>query len=48
MPTYDLVLNNGRVIDPASETDHVTNMGISTGTIQAITNSPIEGREEIN
>ena len=48
MPIYDLVLNNGRVIDPASETDNVTNLGISTGTIQAITNNPIEGREEIN
>lgn len=48
MPTYDLVLNSGRVIDPASETDHVTNVGISAGTIQAITNSPIQGREEIN
>ena len=48
MPTYDLVLNSGRIIDPVSETDHVTNVGISAGTIQAITNSPIQGREEIN
>jgi hypothetical protein len=32
--TYDLVIRNGRVIDPESRTDAVRNLGISNGVIK--------------
>jgi len=31
---YDLVILNGRVIDPESRSDAVRNLGISNGTIK--------------
>jgi N-acyl-D-aspartate/D-glutamate deacylase len=40
---YDIVILNGRVIDPASNLDAVRNLGISNGTIKAISRSKLEG-----
>ena len=48
MPTYDIVLTGGRVMDPASERDEIASVGISDGTIQAIANEPLEGRDSID
>jgi len=46
--TYDLVINNGRVMDPETMLDSVANVGISDGRIQVITQERITGRETIN
>ena len=48
MPTFDIVLTGGRVMDPGSDRDEVANVGISDGTIQAITNEPLEGLDTID
>jgi len=45
---YDLVIGNGRVFDPESNLDAVRNLGISRGTIQAVSPSPLEGRTIID
>jgi N-acyl-D-aspartate/D-glutamate deacylase len=47
-PAYDLVILNGRVIDPESRTDAVRNLGISNGTIKAITSNKLTGRTIID
>lgn len=41
---YDVVILNGRVIDPESTLDAVRNLGISRGAIKAITESQLNGR----
>lgn len=46
--TYDVVILNGRVIDPESRLDAVRNVGISAGTIKAITTAPLSGRTIID
>ena len=46
--SFDLVILNGRVIDPASRTDAVRNLGISNGTIRAISQNKLTGRVEID
>lgn len=48
MAVYDIVLTNGRVMDPESETDRVANVGITDGTIQAITGESLEGNDSID
>ena len=48
MSVFEIVLNGGRVIDPESGRDEVANVGISGGTIQAVTNEPLEGRDSID
>ncbi len=45
---FDLVILNGRVIDPESRTDAVRNLGISNGTIKAITTNKLAGRDVID
>jgi N-acyl-D-aspartate/D-glutamate deacylase len=45
---YDLVILNGRVIDPESKTDAVRNLGISNGVIRAITSNKLQGRTVID
>ena len=45
---YDLVILNGRVIDPESRTDAVRNLGISNGTIKTISNDKLTGRTVID
>ena len=45
---YDIVINNGRVMDPESHYDSVANVGISAGRIAVITEDEIAGREVID
>ena len=46
--TYDLVILNGRVMDPETMFDDVANVGVKDGKIVAITKSPIKGKETID
>ncbi len=45
---YDLVILNGRVMDPETMFDDVANVGVKDGKIVAITKSRIKGKETIN
>ena len=45
---YDLVISNGRVMDPESGLDDIRNVGINGGTIQAITAEELQGRQTID
>jgi len=45
---YDLVINNGRVMDPETNYDAVANVGITGGKIMAITKDKIEGKQTID
>jgi N-acyl-D-glutamate deacylase len=45
---YDLVINNGRVMDPETLFDDVANVGIKEGRIVAITKNPIKGTETVD
>lgn len=45
---FDLVIRNGRVLDPESGLDAVRHIGISSGKIQAISAAPLEGRTAID
>ena len=40
---YDVVVNNGRVIDPESGLDAIRHVGIVGGEIKEISRSPLEG-----
>src|SRR6476469_4438081 len=46
--SYDLVILNGRVIDPESRMDAIRNLGISNGTIKIISTSKLSGRTVID
>jgi len=46
--TYDIVIVNGRVIDPESGLDAVRNVGVSAGTIKAITSDSLNGRTVVD
>ena len=45
---YDLVILNGRVMDPESNLDAVRNVGVKDGKITAVTNEAIKGTETID
>ncbi|NIS52564.1 MAG: amidohydrolase family protein, partial [Phycisphaerae bacterium] len=45
---YDLVINNGRVMDPETKYDAVSNVGIKDGRIAVITKDKITGKETID
>ena len=45
---YDVVINNGRVMDPETNFDGVRNVGIKDGKIVVITESAIQGKETID
>lgn len=45
---YDLVVLNGRVVDPESKTDAVRNLGISNGKIKTISRAQLNGRNTID
>jgi N-acyl-D-aspartate/D-glutamate deacylase len=45
---FDLVIANGRVMDPESGLDAVRNIGISAGKIRAISESSLTGKETID
>lgn len=47
-PTYDLVVANGRVMDPESGLDGVRHVAISAGRIEAISESPQNGTRVID
>jgi N-acyl-D-aspartate/D-glutamate deacylase len=44
---YDVVILNGRVIDPESGLDAIRNIGISNGTIQALSAKSMRGRTTV-
>lgn len=46
--SYDLVLKNGRVIDPESKLDQVRSVGIRGGKIAAISAGPLAGKTVID
>jgi hypothetical protein len=46
--TYDLVILNGRVMDPESKLDEVRNVGVKDGKIAAVTKDAIKGNETID
>jgi len=45
---YDVVINNGRVMDPETNFDGVRNVGIKGGKIVVITKDAIRGKETID
>jgi N-acyl-D-aspartate/D-glutamate deacylase len=45
---YDLVLHNGRVIDPETSLDAVRDVGIRNGEIVAISEQPLSGKRVID
>jgi dihydroorotase len=45
---HDIVIANGRVMDPATGLDAVRHVGISGGTIRAISTRPLAGRTTID
>jgi len=45
---FDLVVANGRVMDPESGLDAVRHVGIRGGKVEALSGSPLEGREVID
>jgi N-acyl-D-glutamate deacylase len=45
---YDLVISNGRVMDPETLYDGVANVGITDGRIAEISREPLSGAEEID
>jgi N-acyl-D-aspartate/D-glutamate deacylase len=45
---YDLVIANGRVIDPETQLDALRHVGITGGTIAAISSQPISGAKTID
>jgi hypothetical protein len=46
--SYDLVIRNGRVMDPETKLDAVRNVGIQNGKIVAVTADAIQGKETID
>jgi len=45
---YDIVINNGRVMDPETNFDDIRNVGIKDGRIAVITKDKIEGNETVD
>ena len=45
---FDVVILQGRVVDPESRLDGVRNVGIRNGKIEALTSRPIKGRTTID
>jgi N-acyl-D-aspartate/D-glutamate deacylase len=45
---YDLVIANGRVIDPETYTDSILNIGVTNGTVVKITSKIIKGNKTID
>lgn len=44
---FDIVIEGGRVMDPATGFDHVANVGIDDGAVVAITEEQLRGRKTI-
>ncbi len=47
-PTYDLVIANGRVMDPASRLDAVRHVGVRGGRIEAVSETPLTATRVID
>ena len=47
-PVFDIVILNGRVMDPETKVDAVSNVGIKDGKIVKITDEMITGKETID
>jgi predicted amidohydrolase len=47
-PEHDLVISGGRLMDPESGTDAVLNVGVTDGSISAVTDEDISGGETID
>ena len=47
-PTYDLVIANGRVMDPESGLDAARHVGVRNGTIEVISETPLQGARVID
>ena len=46
--TYDLVIANGRVMDPESKLDAVRHVGIRAGRIEALSATPLQGTKVVD
>ncbi len=46
--TYELVITNGRVMNPANGLDSIRHIGIRDGVIAALSRDPIEGEEVVD
>lgn len=46
-PLYDVVISGGRVMDPASGTDRVANVGIGGGRVAVVTDRALSGKRVI-
>src|SRR5688572_12402097 len=46
--TFDTAINNGRVIDPASNLDAVRSLGITNGVITVISPTPLKAKRVID
>ncbi len=46
--TFDVVISNGRVMDPESNLDSVRNIGIKAGKIATISSRPLRGKLEVD
>ena len=46
--TFDTVIANGRVMDPATELDAIRHIGISGGIIKSISKTPLKGKTVID
>ncbi|NKB32514.1 MAG: amidohydrolase family protein [Pseudomonadales bacterium] len=46
--SFDLVINNGRVMDPESSLDAVRHIGISAGRVVSVSDSPLDGTRVID
>lgn len=47
-PSFDLVVANGRVMDPESKLDAVRHIGIRAGRIEALSETPLQGTRAID
>lgn len=47
-PSYDLVVANGRVIDPESGLDGIRHIGVKSGKIEALSSTPLAGARVID
>ncbi len=47
-PVFDIVIRNGRVLDPETKSDKIANVGIIRGTIEAISEDSLDGKKIID
>ena len=48
IPDYDLVIANGRVVDPESGLDGVRHVGVRAGKVVSISETPLAGQQQID